>query len=330
MRNNAHSLRTIACGSWKHDLRVVTFGAGPKCHASIKGKHMDKWTELRTALSVARLGTVSAAAEALNIHRATVNRHIDALEDELGTRVFIRHARGYTLTDAGEDVLRVAQKTHDMLQDLSGRVQGKTSGIEGEIKVTVLPVFANLLMSAINNFRAANSACRVVISATEDLARLEYAEAHLAIRAGAKPEHPDYVVQPYTTIPINLYAHQSYIDRHGRPKDERDFADHAFIGSEPSIARGPFSLWLLERIQPDQIALASNEARSREEAIYAGIGIGFLSAFEVRERPQMVKILPDAHDWSIPLWLVTHVDLHRTAKVQAMLDQLKNNRPSQD
>ena len=115
MRNNTHSLRTIARGSWKHDLRVVTFGAGPKCHASIKGKHMDKWTELRTALSVARLGTVSAAAEALNIHRATVNRHIDALEDELGTRVFIRHARGYTLTDAGEDVLKDTKKTHDIL-----------------------------------------------------------------------------------------------------------------------------------------------------------------------------------------------------------------------
>ena len=59
---------------------------------------MDKWAELRTAYQVARLGTVSAAAEMLGFHRATVNRHIDVLEAALGARIFIRHARGYALT----------------------------------------------------------------------------------------------------------------------------------------------------------------------------------------------------------------------------------------
>ena len=50
---------------------------------------MDKWAELRTAYQVAKLGTVSAAANALGFHRATVNRHIDALEEEMGARIFI-------------------------------------------------------------------------------------------------------------------------------------------------------------------------------------------------------------------------------------------------
>jgi DNA-binding transcriptional LysR family regulator len=68
---------------------------------------MDKWAELRTAYQVAKLGTVSAAAEALGFHRATVNRHIDVLEADIGVRIFIRHARGYALTEIGEDVLRV-------------------------------------------------------------------------------------------------------------------------------------------------------------------------------------------------------------------------------
>ena len=55
---------------------------------------MDRWDELRTAYAVARLGTVSAAATQLNIHRATVVRHIDALEEALGGRLFQRHGRG--------------------------------------------------------------------------------------------------------------------------------------------------------------------------------------------------------------------------------------------
>ena len=85
---------------------------------------MDKWAELRTAYQVAKLGTVSAAATALGFHRATVNRHIDVLEEEMGARIFIRHARGYTLTELGEDVLRVAQKTEELIEDLSGSSRG--------------------------------------------------------------------------------------------------------------------------------------------------------------------------------------------------------------
>ena len=45
---------------------------------------MDRWNEVRTAFAVARLGTVSAAAQELGLHRATVIRHIDALEESLG------------------------------------------------------------------------------------------------------------------------------------------------------------------------------------------------------------------------------------------------------
>ena len=60
---------------------------------------MENWDEVRTAYQVARLGTVSGAAEVLGVHHATVIRHIDALEGRLGVKLFQRHARGYTATD---------------------------------------------------------------------------------------------------------------------------------------------------------------------------------------------------------------------------------------
>jgi len=72
---------------------------------------MDNWNEIRTAFQVARLGTVSGAAELLGVHHATVIRHIDALEKRLGVRLFQRHARGYTPTEAGRDLLATAQVT---------------------------------------------------------------------------------------------------------------------------------------------------------------------------------------------------------------------------
>ena len=75
---------------------------------------MDNWDEVRTAYQVVRLGTVSGAAEVLGVHHATVIRHIDALEARLGVKLFQRHARGYTATEAGTDLARVAPAQADM------------------------------------------------------------------------------------------------------------------------------------------------------------------------------------------------------------------------
>ena len=96
----------------------------------------DNWDEIRTAYQVARLGTVSGAADVLGVHHATVIRHIDALEKRLGTKLFQRHARGYTATEAGRDLQLVAQTTEDQFSQLVGRIKGQGETVTGELIVT--------------------------------------------------------------------------------------------------------------------------------------------------------------------------------------------------
>lgn len=289
---------------------------------------MEKWTELRTAYCVARLGTVSAAAEALGFHRATVNRHIDALEAAIGGKIFLRHARGYTLTEIGQDVLRVAQKTEELIDDLAGRVRGGKTQIEGEIKLTVLAPFAGLLMAAVSRFRAENPQCVVHIDVGEDLARLEYGEAHIALRAGAKPDHPDYVVAPYGEVGFSLYAHDRYVARRGMPESVGDFAGHSFVLPDVLQERLPFAGWIKENVRPDMIAMASRDIRVVIDAVCAGVGLGILGDADARERGDLRPVLHPNPGWSIAGWLVTHVDLHRTEKVQAMLHCIRTESPA--
>ena len=90
---------------------------------------MDLWTEIYTAYRLATAGTVSKAAAELGVHRATVNRHIDALEAGLGTRLFLRHRRGYELTDAGQEFLAVAERSHEMLGDIFARMRVKKADV---------------------------------------------------------------------------------------------------------------------------------------------------------------------------------------------------------
>lgn len=280
---------------------------------------MDKWAELRTAYQVAKLGTVSAAAEALGFHRATVNRHIDVLEEEMGDRIFIRHSRGYTLTELGEDVLKVARQTEALIDDLAGRVQSRKARIEGDIKLAILVPFAGLIMKPVAEFRRLNPHCRVCVTAAETLAKLEYGEAHVALRAGTRPEHPDYVVREFLRVKFNLYAHDSYVRQHGIPADVNDFEGHCFVTPDTAAPRAPFAEWVVQYVKEEQIALSSNNFHVGYEAIAAGLGIGVMSELEAASRDDLHRILPDENIWEVMVWQVTHVDLHRTEKVQALL-----------
>ena len=284
---------------------------------------MEKWVEIRTAYHVAKLGTVSAAAEELGIHRATVNRHIDALEAHLGTKLFQRHGRGYVLTETGEAFLTVASRTEEMLGDFAGRIRAGQSELTGEIIITTLPPLAGLLMPPIRDFRAKYPKTRVVLLAQEDLLKLEYGEAHVAMRAGRRPEQDDYVVQKFLDLPLAPYASSEYIRRKGLPADDSDLAGHDFIGNPNLKSRAPTDIWLSQNIPAEQIVLKTSDPRVAKEAVDAGVGIGFLPVPYARAIPDLHRVWPSREDWLAPLWLVTHVDLHRTGKVQAMLECIK-------
>ena len=56
------------------------------------------------------------------------------------------------------------------------------------------------------------------------------------------------------------------------------------------------------------------------------MGIGFFPVHEAQKRPELIEVVPRQDDWSVPLWLVTHVDLHRSAKIQSFLRVLKSEK----
>lgn len=284
---------------------------------------MDNWDEIRTAYQVARMGTVSGAADVLGVHHATVIRHIDALEGKLGVKLFQRHARGYTATEAGHDLLQVAKTTDDQFNQLEGRIKGGGEGVTGELVVTALESMAPLMAPIIADFQREYPEVIVRFRAGTRLFRLEYGEAHVALRAGPQPQEPDNVVQSLGKLTVGLYASGSYVDAYGKPESEDDLQGHRFVGPDEGRIRAPFAEWLRAKVPPEQVMFRTNDAFTSEQAVLAGAGIGFLPLWTAHMHPDLQEILPSQEDWSGALWLVTHVDLHRTAKVQAFVTYLK-------
>lgn len=284
---------------------------------------MDNWDEIRTAFQVARVGTVSGAADAMGVHHATVIRHIDALEKRLGVKLFQRHARGYTATEAGRDLMQVATATDDQFTQLAGRIRGQGEGVSGDLVVTSLVMLSPLITPVLAKFRRENPELTLRFLTGDRLFRLEYGEAHVAIRAGKAPDQPDNVVQPFLTQQMHLVAATSYIDDHGMPKGEDDLCNHWFVGHDSADARAPFYQWLASHVPQNRVVFRTTDIRATIDAVVAGAGMGFVTAADLKRNPELVEVIPSQPDWSAHLWLVTHVDLHRTTKVQAFLSFLK-------
>lgn len=283
----------------------------------------ENWDEIRTAFQVARVGTVSGAAEVLGVHHATVIRHIDALETRLGAKLFQRHPRGYTPTEAGRYLLAVGQATEDQFAQLSARIAGAGEEVSGELIITSLPMLSAVVMPAMARLAQDHPALTLRYITDFRVFRLEYGEAHVAIRAGARPTEPDNVVQTLLERKSALFGAPSYIATHGAPQSEEDLPKHRFVGVENLESRAPYFRWLFERVSQDRLVFRSNEHEAQTAAIVAGLGLGFLPVIEGRARTDLVEVMGPLPEWSAPLWLVTHVDLHRTPKVQAALAALK-------
>jgi DNA-binding transcriptional LysR family regulator len=284
----------------------------------------ENWDEVRTAYQVARAGTVSGAALALGVHHATVIRHVDALEARLGVKLFQRHARGYTATEAGEDLMKVAAATDDQLTQLSGRIKGRSNAVTGELVITTLSGFSAILTPVLARFQAANPDLKIRYSAADRLFRLEYGEAHVAIRAGQEPQEPDNIVQHLATISPRLCASRGYADKYGLPKGADEYAAHRFVGGEAERIRPPHQKWMRDNIPAENIIFRASERLAQEAAVRADVGIGFVTNTVPADQLDLEVVLENCDAWHSHLWLVTHVDQHRSAKVQAILKALKS------
>jgi DNA-binding transcriptional LysR family regulator len=284
---------------------------------------MDNWDEIRTAYQVARMGTVSGAAEVLGVHHATVIRHIDALETSLGAKLFQRHARGYTATEAGQDLLSIAGVADDQFTQLAGRIKGRGDEVTGDLIVTSLGVLSPLLVPTIAAFQERHPDLHVRLVSDTRLFRLEYGEAHVAIRAGKLPDQPDNVVQPFFNQTLRLVASKAYLEKYG-PLTDDTLGQHRFVGPNEETPRAPYYRWLKENIPDTNIVFRASDMRAVKEAVIAGVGIGFIAGWDHNRTDDLVDMLPPMEEWSAKIWLVTHMDLHRTAKVQSFVRHLKN------
>lgn len=100
---------------------------------------------LDTVIWLARLKSMRAVSDKLHVSQSGVSSRIEAVEEELGVRIFVRDETGFTPTDEGAQFIQVAAKIVDMYAEVQGRLQSKNI-IKGTVRVGLAPALAHTLL----------------------------------------------------------------------------------------------------------------------------------------------------------------------------------------
>src|SRR5580704_6231505 len=132
------------------------------------GGKMD-WDKLRIFQAAADAGSFTHAGETLGLSQSAISRQVSALEHDLGTPLFHRHARGLILTEQGELLLSTVQDVVLKLEAVRSRLIDSREKPHGELRVTTtLGLGANWLSPRLGEFLELYPEIKLQLLLTDD------------------------------------------------------------------------------------------------------------------------------------------------------------------
>ena len=280
------------------------------------------WNQLRAFLATAEEGSLSAAARALGLTQPTLGRQVSALEETLGIALFERVGRGLELTAAGREILPHARAMGAAAQRVSLAVAGQAQALEGKLKITASDVFsAHFLPPVLARLRAVAPRLEIEIVAANDIRDLLRREADIAIRH-VRPSEPELIARKVRDATAHFYAAQSYLARRGHPKTLQELTRHDFVhpGDADRFIGHMRAMGLA--LGPENLRVGSDNGLVAWELARQGLGVIPMSDEVAARCPEMERLLPGMEPITFPVWLVTHRELHGSARVRLVFDML--------
>lgn len=284
------------------------------------------WDDLKFFLAVSRLGSIRSAAQHLGVNHATVSRRINQFEQAVGKRLFERTPGGYIRTSVADQIYEEAHHLEERLNTFSRRIMGGNDELSGDIRVTLPQLLGEgFLMPAFAAFCERYPAVELEVLAAAELFNLSNREADVAFRICHQP--PEYLIGKKL---VSLHR-ACYISNKKRTHmlDPEWLAKQHWIGWSDKMRRP------IGKVARDYPGFKSKhkilEANLQASACEHGLGIAVLPCFIGDPNPNLVRIPPYVTEAKYDLWLLSHPDLRKNAKIQQfvrfMVDAVESLKP---
>ena len=285
-----------------------------------------EWDDFKYFLAVARSGSLTGAARVLKTSAATAGRRIMILETRLGARLFDRGRTGYALTESGEALRTKAEEVEEAVLSLEREAFGRDLRATGKVRVATAEDIASVIVAPkLLAFRQSHPGIMLEMVSSWDVVNLTRREADVAIRT-LRPTTGDYVIRQIGVWNCALYVSKTYARAHKLSTDMDELPGiDAISWTEEHRFRG--GDWFDKHVQTATVVFAANSRHIQYAACKAGLGAAILPSLTADSDPHLVRLLPPERVRSVPLWLVAHRDLLRTARVRAVMDFLTDIAP---
>jgi DNA-binding transcriptional LysR family regulator len=274
------------------------------------------WDEFRLVKSVAEARSLVGAAESLGVNHSTVFRRLAALEQAVGARLFERSRSGYEPTAAGEEMIALASTMAESVLEFERRVAGRDIKPTGELSVTTPEAIGQHFMPAIiAQFQSQNPGIVVELILSNQSLNLSRRDADIAIRLTNDP--PETLVgRRICTGRWTVYCRRDLI-----AELEPEAIDSvSFIGFTDSSGPPLGRRWIEANIHPRRLVAHANSTHCMLQMALQGLGATLLPCFLGDGRPDLTRIGPLLPELDLGLWMLTHSDLRRSARVRAFMD----------
>lgn len=280
------------------------------------------WDELRIVHTVARHGSLSAAARALGSTQPTVSRRLTAFERRIGVKLFEREAGGLRPGPLCDVLLEALDCMEERARAVERRIAARDTGLQGSITLTSLAWFGDdVLAPMLARFGMRHR--HVTIDMINDPRRfnLSRLEADIAVRIGSFDQE-DLVERKVADVSYGLYASHSYLNRHGAPDFQKKGAGHNVVSLCPSDVNVMHVEWLESMLPHASVLLRTNGLQSHIQTVAAGDAMAALPRVMGDSRPELVLLDTPLTSPSQPVKIGVHADLRDTPRIRALIDFL--------
>jgi DNA-binding transcriptional LysR family regulator len=265
---------------------------------------------LRTFLKVAELGSFTRAGTQLGMSKSRASLHVQALEEQLGVRLFQRSTRVVRLTPDGEELLPRARKLLVEAEEVTALFDAPTA-IRGRMRVDLPVGFArDVIFPRLPELLAKNPDLELLLSTTDRRVDVVREGFDCVMRVGALSDS-GLIAKRLGFVTMANAASRAYLDRYGVPRSIEALNEHLLVHYSSTLGAEEPTFEYFDGTQYQQHVMRSvitvNSSEAFQSACLAGLGIiqaprtGLTPLFKSK---RLVEVLPAFTCEPMPVWLI--------------------------
>lgn len=256
---------------------------------------MDKVSRMLLFVDVVNCRSYTKAADKRHITRSVISKQISKLETEVGARLFHRTTRSLSLTEIGRVVYHQALKFREHLEETEILVERYQQTVQGLLRITCPSHFGILhVQPVVCRFMQDYPDVQIELSFENRYTDIVAEGIDLAVRI-THPQDSNLIALKLADNPVKMVASPEYLNQYQEPQQMEDLKRHrCIVYAAEGVLVDHWQYYENETVRTVQVnpIYLANDGNLLLEATKAGMGIGLLATFMLKQALQNKELVP--------------------------------------